>query len=200
MVSEPATAHAPDWEKVEAEYRAGALSVRQIAKLNGVSHTAIQKRAKAASPPWTRNLAGKVRERVAERLVAAVATAKTQERAVEQAAEASVLVILNHRRDIQQLRARRDRLLKHLDDALSPPKPKGKGAKTARVVEPLDASAHATILERISRIEGRIQTLERAAWGLTIADAGGGDGVPADSDNDDDSPVRTVIELPANGR
>jgi hypothetical protein len=38
---------APDWERIEADYRAGLLSVREIAAAHGVSHTAIQKRAKS---------------------------------------------------------------------------------------------------------------------------------------------------------
>jgi hypothetical protein len=36
-----------DWKAVEAEYRAGKLSLRQIAKRFGLSDTAIRKRAKA---------------------------------------------------------------------------------------------------------------------------------------------------------
>ena len=36
-----------DWEAVEGMYRAGLLSVREIARSQGISHTAIQKRAKA---------------------------------------------------------------------------------------------------------------------------------------------------------
>ena len=38
---------APDWERIEADYRAGLLSVREIATAQGISHTAVQKRAKA---------------------------------------------------------------------------------------------------------------------------------------------------------
>jgi DNA-binding Lrp family transcriptional regulator len=35
-----------DWEAIEREYRAGQLSVREIARQQGLSHTAINKRAK----------------------------------------------------------------------------------------------------------------------------------------------------------
>lgn len=38
---------APDWGRIEHLYRAGLLSVREIAASCGVSHTAIQKKAKA---------------------------------------------------------------------------------------------------------------------------------------------------------
>lgn len=50
---------APDWERIEADYRAGMLSVREIAKRQGVSHVAIQKRAEREG--WERDLSGKIR-------------------------------------------------------------------------------------------------------------------------------------------
>ncbi|MDE1971093.1 MAG: hypothetical protein KGI50_06000 [Patescibacteria group bacterium] len=37
---------APDWERIEADYRAGVLSVREIAEPYSISHQAIAKRAK----------------------------------------------------------------------------------------------------------------------------------------------------------
>ena len=47
-----------DWERIEQLYRAGLLSVREIAATCGVSHTAINKRAKAGS--WDRDLKAKI--------------------------------------------------------------------------------------------------------------------------------------------
>jgi transposase-like protein len=44
-----------DWEKIEIEYRAGRMSVREIARLCGVSEAAVRKRAKALG--WERSLA-----------------------------------------------------------------------------------------------------------------------------------------------
>ncbi|MDX3929241.1 MAG: hypothetical protein QHC90_26000 [Shinella sp.] len=42
-----------DWHGIEKDYRAGAMSVRDIARWYGVSHTAINKRAKTDN--WTRS-------------------------------------------------------------------------------------------------------------------------------------------------
>jgi predicted transcriptional regulator len=56
-----------DWEAIEREYRAGQLSVREIARTSGVTETAIRKHAKADG--WTRALSEKVREAVREKLV-----------------------------------------------------------------------------------------------------------------------------------
>lgn len=44
-----------DWERIEADFRAGLLSTREIASAAGVSHTAINKRAKRDG--WTRSSA-----------------------------------------------------------------------------------------------------------------------------------------------
>lgn len=47
---------APDWVAIEGEYRAGVESVSALGKKYGISHTAINKRAKANG--WTRNPEG----------------------------------------------------------------------------------------------------------------------------------------------
>ena len=95
-----------DWEAVEREYRAGVLSVREIANGAGISHVAVIKRAKAKG--WTQNLAGKVKEEIAKRLVTASVTSEVtgnQREIVEAAALRSVDVILAHRKTIARHRA-----------------------------------------------------------------------------------------------
>lgn len=195
-MTKPETGNPPDWEKIEAEYRAGTLSVRQIATLNGVSHTAINKRARGATPPWTRNLAGKVREAVASGLVAAVSTARTESRAVQQAAQVAVDILITHRRDTGRLRKQRDDLLEAI---ATERRRKGTKERPAMTI-----AEWAAILERVSRIEVRIQALERNAWGL--AGLFGGTDEPADTEgggaaDESESPVTTYrVELPDNGR
>ncbi|MFJ7797182.1 hypothetical protein [Pseudomonas sp. NPDC096950] len=48
----------PDRERIEQLFRAGLLSVREIASASGVSHTAIKERSKAKG--WERDLEAKV--------------------------------------------------------------------------------------------------------------------------------------------
>ena len=55
-----------DWERIEADYRAGILSLREIASPYQVTEGAIRKRAKRDS--WERDLAAKIQAR-AETLV-----------------------------------------------------------------------------------------------------------------------------------
>lgn len=100
---------APDWERIEADYRAGVLSVREIAASQGISHTAIQKKAKAEG--WERDLGAKIKAK-ADRLVAKreVATQVAAERVetdraiVEANAEVIAQVRLTHRGDIARAR------------------------------------------------------------------------------------------------
>ena len=53
-----------DWELIERDYRAGIKTLRQIAEENGISHTAIQKRAK--KDEWTRDLTERVQQKAQE--------------------------------------------------------------------------------------------------------------------------------------
>jgi hypothetical protein len=101
-----------DWEKIEAEYRAGVLTVRSIATEHGISHTAIQKRAKRDG--WTRDLKAKIKAQadalVASREVASEvakhdpARAATDRAIIDANAEVIAQVRLGHRKDIARAR------------------------------------------------------------------------------------------------
>lgn len=106
-----ATEKAPvDWERIEGDYRAGVLSVREIAAANSVSHTAIQKRAKRDG--WDRDLAAKIAAKaevlVAKREVAktvASGKAATERQIIEANAERIAQVRGEHRVDSGRIRA-----------------------------------------------------------------------------------------------
>lgn len=51
----------PDWEAIESAYRAGLLSLREIASQHGISEGAIRKRAKRND--WARDLEAKIKSR-----------------------------------------------------------------------------------------------------------------------------------------
>jgi hypothetical protein len=102
----------PDLIAVEADYRAGVMSVRAVAAKHGVSEGAVRKWAKNAKPePWKRDLSEKVREAARAALVRVpvrsthtaygeVRTASERE-VVDVAARAIVQVVREHRGAIQ---------------------------------------------------------------------------------------------------
>lgn len=61
---EAAAKPAPDWERIEADYRGGILSLREIAAPFEITEGAIRKRAKAKG--WSRDLGAKIRARTEE--------------------------------------------------------------------------------------------------------------------------------------
>lgn len=120
MTDQGAAKATPDWEKIEADYRAGVLSVREMAAAAGVSHTAIQKRAKAQG--WERDISAKVSAKadslVAKRQVATeVATEKaiSERQLIEANAQVIADVRMSHRGDIRRARSLTMTLLSELE-------------------------------------------------------------------------------------
>lgn len=110
-----------DWERIEQLYRAGLLSVREIAAACGVSHTAIQKKAKAAG--WERDLKAKIAAR-ADALVAksevatqvATESLATERGIVDSNAQVIASIRIGHRTDIGRYRRLANKLLDELED------------------------------------------------------------------------------------
>lgn len=85
---------------VEAEYRAGIKTIRQIADEHGVSEAAIRKWAKKEG--WEQNLTDRIRIKAEEKIARHVAA--QSEDVVEANADALYRVELTQRKDIQNLR------------------------------------------------------------------------------------------------
>lgn len=100
----------PDWEAIESAYRAGLMSLREIASQHNISEGAIRKRAKRDD--WSRDLAAKVKER-ADDLVRKAEVRKqvrtensfSERVLVEATAEVIATVRMEHRGDIRRARA-----------------------------------------------------------------------------------------------
>lgn len=110
----------PDWEAIESAYRAGVMSIREIASQYEITHQAISKRAKKEG--WERDSKAKVKARaenlVAKREVASlVATEKaiSERQLIEANAEVIANVRMEHRGDIRRARE----LTNNLFDELS---------------------------------------------------------------------------------
>jgi hypothetical protein len=98
-----------DWAAVERDYRAGVLTNTAIGKKQGISHTAVQKRAKAES--WTRDLSKRIeaaRDAKVSRSIVSSKVSKQRAATDDQVVQANATlqsdVIVSHRKDIQALR------------------------------------------------------------------------------------------------
>lgn len=107
---------ATDWEAIEREFRAGQLSVAEIGRQQGISHTAINKRAKREG--WTRDLSEKVRAEVSARLVSEGVSAEGVRETIQVAAERGVALVREHRSDIGQNRAAVTKLIDELHETI----------------------------------------------------------------------------------
>ncbi|MNJ26779.1 hypothetical protein D3C77_212690 [compost metagenome] len=111
---------APDWERIEQLYRAGVLSVREIAATCGTSHTAINKRAKVHG--WERDLKAKIQAK-ADALVSKAEVSKqvsteqleTERGIVEANAKVIADIRIAHRTDIGRARRLANMLLDELE-------------------------------------------------------------------------------------
>lgn len=109
-----------DWELVEKNYRAGLLSLREIAKDAGITEGAIRKRAKKDC--WERDLSEKIQQRAKElvrkqsvRVPSTQLTPATEKQVVEDNAQAAADVVMRHRTGLTRLGILRDNLLGEIE-------------------------------------------------------------------------------------
>ena len=145
-----------DWEKVEADYRAGSLSVNEIARQAGVDPSAVRHRAKRYG--WVRDLSDQVRAATKAKLVTdAVTPGVTPLRAgeiIESAATVNVEVVRSHRKDLTDLRTRARALQARFDEMLP------------LAVIPKDLAMLADVLTDAAAVIGKAIPLERQAFNL----------------------------------
>lgn len=110
----------PDWEAIERAYRAGLLSIREIASTQGITHGAINKRAKRDG--WERDLKAKIQAKadslVSKRTVSTEVSTKqadTEREIIEVNAEVIANVRMAHRGDISRGRRLTNKLLDELE-------------------------------------------------------------------------------------
>ncbi|WP_336654257.1 hypothetical protein [Leclercia adecarboxylata] len=110
----------PDWEAIESAYRAGVMSLREIASQHGISEGAIRKRAKRDE--WSRDLNAKVKERADDLVRKAEVrkqvrseTALSERVLIEATAEVIATVRMEHRGDIRRARTLANALFDELE-------------------------------------------------------------------------------------
>ena len=122
-----------DWEAVEREYRAGVKTYREIGANFGISHVAIQNRAKKEG--WTRDLSERIKQKTFEKVTKAEVTRKltkiTEQEIVESVAEQQAAVLLNERADIVRLSGLAEKYVLELEDYKEDPEKKFRTLKHA---------------------------------------------------------------------
>lgn len=199
----------PDWERIEADYRAGVLSNREIAaKAGNVTEAAIRKRAKRDG--WTKDLQARIKAK-ADDLVrreavrtagAQLATAnpKAEREIVDANAMAIATVRLEHRTDIGRARRLLAAMLTELEAQTGEPVTVERLQELVALADNPEADPKAIesmrqALRKVVSLPSRIGAmktlsdalksvvnLEREAWGLQV------DGGPPDVD-----PVRQQL-------
>lgn len=109
-----------DWERIELDYRAGIKTLRQIADEHGITHGAINKKAKAED--WTRDLTAKIQKKaddlVSKKLVSKKVSkeSKLSEREIIDAvATESATVQIRQRDDVARYQNLMNKLFDELD-------------------------------------------------------------------------------------
>lgn len=189
------TKKAPDWERIEASFRAGAMSLREIAAEHGLSEGAIRKRAKRDS--WERDLREKVRTK-ADALVrtelvrsevrteSAIASEK---QTVEVEAQVQARIRLDHRRDIQRFRAlclsmlaeleaetANIELFRELGEMLRKEDDRGQDRRNDLYQKVISSAGRIDSLKKLSETLKHLIGLEREAYGIATAEDLGGKG------------------------
>ena len=178
--------NAPDWERIEADYRAGLMSLREIASANRITEGAIRKRAKRDG--WERNLQAKIQAKadamVARRAVVAEHAKATEREIVEANAERIAQVRGEHRADITRARTLALQLLDELEGQVGQA---DAAPELWRALVDQTSMKTAELLDKVLSVPSRVDSLkkladtlrtliglEREAYGLDTAPDGEG--------------------------
>jgi hypothetical protein len=177
----------PDWERIEQLFRAGLLSVREIASACGVSHTAINKRAKAEG--WERDLKAKIKAKadslVSKREVSSKVSTEqlaTERGIVEANAEVIANIRMAHRSDITRSRRIANKLLDELEgltdnrvlfeelgELMRDPDDKGFDRRNELYGKVISLSGRTKTMKELSETLKTLVLLERQAYDLESA-------------------------------
>jgi hypothetical protein len=176
-----------NWVKVERQFRAGVLSIAQIAKQCGFSPRGLSLRAKKLG--WTRDLAARVRARTAEKLTMALAepftTAKPprapgerteaeDEETVEQAALTQMAIVREHSGSIRRGLELTSRLMHELeatttknDEILELLEAEGDETKRIAALRAVSLPARATVMRDLAHAARVWINLERQVFRIS---------------------------------
>lgn len=179
----------PDWERIELRYRAGLLSLREIATEDGnVTESAIRKRAKRDD--WTRDLSAKVQQRAdelvrKEEVRSQVRTEETlsAKQEVEASAVALAAVKLGRRSRVrrgQEVTAKLWREielttdcieeLENLGEIMRSEDENGNDKRNELYCKVISLAGRVDTVKKLTEAEAKLQAMETEAFGLKVAD------------------------------
>lgn len=176
--------NAPDWDRIEADYRAGLMSLRELAAPHGVTEAAIRKRAKRDG--WERNLQAKIQAKadaiVARRAVLAQGAKVAEREIIEANAERIAQVRGEHRADITRARALALQMLAELEcvtgsledfeqlgEVLRNPDDRGQDKRNELYQKVISSAGRVDSLKKLAETLKTLISLEREAYGLDAA-------------------------------
>lgn len=157
-----------DWEAIEREYRAGQISIREIAREHDISAPAIVKKAKIEG--WDRDLSEKVKQSISNKLVNSEVNTKVNTKSereiVEAAATKGAEIIKLHRGGAEKQRDILYTLCNDLDEKIKDLKKDGKKQ------ELLDIKECSIIMRNMTQSLKTIVDIERESFNLNTKDQG----------------------------
>jgi hypothetical protein len=186
---------APDWERIEADFRAGILSLREIAAPFNITHTAIRKRAEREG--WTRDLTAKIRAKaealVSKDAVSSAVSKVSEKEIVEANAEVVANVDRRHKSTAKKTQALIEALITEIESITESPDlfnelgemlDKTKTTDSGRVIEDKLNKLYRSVISMEGRVDSvkklvdafdKLAKFERGAYRLE-------DGPPSDGD------------------
>ena len=176
-----------DWERIEYDYRAGILSVREISEARGVSHTAVNKKAKQLG--WERDLKAKIKAK-ADALVSKAEVSKevssrrvaTEKETVDSNAKLLADVRMSHRKDISRFRNLASKMLAELEgvtdnqdlfdelgELMRSPDDKGQDRRNDLYQRVIDLPSRSKTMKEMSDTLKTLIGLERDAYDIVTA-------------------------------
>lgn len=153
-----------DWEAIEKDYRAGILSIREIARRHGCHEATIRGRGRRYG--WHRDLTEEIRTRTRTRVSrkAPEEVKLTEEEAIEEAVEQQVAVIRRHQGEFIEQWEQIHSLQVNVKNGIEVIMVKDGKEKVVRLE--LTIQQKATVLNAVSNASARLVPLERQAYNI----------------------------------
>jgi hypothetical protein len=189
-----------DWERIEAQYRAGSMSTREIANEHGISHTAINKRAKGGD--WSRDLSVKVQAmadaKVSKALVSSLVSKNipiTQKLTVEVESDKVASVRIGHRKTISRGHALCEALLAELEDQTFNAVLIGELGELMRKPDDSGMDRLNDIYKKVTSTSGRVDTAKKLVETMRSVVTMEREAYGIDSKQDDKTESNPLVQL-----